>query len=91
MAIGYRAVTRIKHGDPGGEVKEFAAGDPVVGLSKEAMRDLWDSGALEEYDTSEEKEMSEEAMAEETAEEATAEEATAEEATEEATEAPAEG
>jgi len=83
MATGYRAATKIKHGEPGGEVKEFEAGDPVVGLSKKSMRELWDAGALEEYDTSEEKEMSEEPMVEEVAEGTEAAEGTAEEGAEE--------
>jgi hypothetical protein len=52
MALGYRAVTSIKYGAPDGAVKEFAAGEPVSGLSNKAMKELWDAGALEQYEAS---------------------------------------
>lgn len=41
----YTAATRIKHGAPDG-VMVFEIGDEVTGLSKEAMKELWDAGAL---------------------------------------------
>ena len=46
----YKAATRIKHGMPDGESKIFEVGDTVTGLPKEAMKDLWDAGALQTDD-----------------------------------------
>lgn len=61
MAKGFQATTNIRHGMPDGEVKEFGVGQPVTGLSNQDMKELWDNGALEEYETKEEV-VSEEAM-----------------------------
>lgn len=48
MAKGWKATTRIQHGAKDGEVTTFEVGDPVVGLDKEQMAQLWEAGALEE-------------------------------------------
>lgn len=44
----WKATTRIKYGQPNGEVKTFEVGEVVTGLSKEEMAQLWESSALEE-------------------------------------------
>lgn len=54
MALGYKATTNIKYGAADGTVTEFGVGDPVTGLSRDAMKELWDNGALEQFDTVEE-------------------------------------
>jgi len=46
MPKSYKAVTSIKHGMPDGQTVTFEVGDTVTGLSKEAMKELWDAGAL---------------------------------------------
>jgi len=52
VAKGYRAVTTIKHGaEGGGSAKIFKPGDKVEGLDKDEMRQLWEAGALEEYES----------------------------------------
>jgi len=48
MAKGWKATTRIQYGAADGTVKIFMPGDPVTGLSKEEMAQLWDAGSLEE-------------------------------------------
>jgi len=48
MAKGYVSTTTIQYGTPEGETVTFAPGDPVTGLTKEQMAELWEAGALEE-------------------------------------------
>jgi hypothetical protein len=50
MAKQYFAVNQIRHGEAGGEIKVFEAGEEVTGLSKEVMVRLWQSGVLREVD-----------------------------------------
>jgi hypothetical protein len=55
MATEFRAINNIRHGVKGDdgsqvEIKEFAAGERVTGLSKGDMKALWDAGALEQVE-----------------------------------------
>lgn len=55
---GFRAVTVIRWSPTGEEgagvpPKEFAPGELVTGVPKEAMKGLWEAGALEEVEIAE--------------------------------------
>src|SRR5688572_22164755 len=50
MAKQYFAVNQIRHGEAGGAVTVFEAGEEVTGLSKDVMVRLWQSGVLREVD-----------------------------------------
>jgi hypothetical protein len=76
MALAYRAVTAVKYGKEDGTVVLFAAGEPVTGLSNKAMKDLWDAGALEQYETEEKTMNGEEPVVDDSAAAAEAPEAT---------------
>lgn len=86
----FKATTRIKASSD----KTFEVGEVVSGLDKEAMKGLWEAGALERVDEPEPKESEEEAKAREKAaakaKEEAKEEAEAKEATPKKASAPKE-
>jgi len=55
MAKGWRATTNIQHGAKDGEQVTFEPGDPVTGLTKEQMAELWEAGALIEAEVEDSK------------------------------------